>query len=152
MVAVIALLLPSCLNIRWSWVRDERYEPVRPDLLEAMAPGDDLETCLAALGAPLQLWEYAGDGMALAYASGVAYDLGFSISSGRSSGSFNFDSLDENLEGVVLVFDPELRLRWIRYGVLSELVPSDRRPPAAPADEPDSGAPSADDTRNEFPD
>ena len=50
------------------------------------------------------------------------------------------------------VFDPELRLRWIRYGVLSDLVRSGRRRPAAPSDEPDSGAPSADGTRNEFPD
>jgi hypothetical protein len=131
-----SLLLTGCLNINWS--RDGRLEPLPDDALAALAPGDALDACLAALGAPLYLWEYEGDGMALAFGGGEIRYLGMSLSfsvADNIDASFNFDAIDEQFEGVVLVFDSELRLRWIRRGLLGQLVQDGRRRSAAPADD-----------------
>jgi hypothetical protein len=120
-----------------SWERTEKLSRVPPEALEAINPGDPLDACLARLGAPLLLWEYGGDGMALAYGGGEVHEVGLSLSftiSDNVDASFNFDGVDEELEGVVLVFDPDLRLRWVRRGMLRELVRTGRRRPA-PIDE-----------------
>lgn len=121
----IALACTSCLS--GSWRREERFAPIREETVAQLAPGDSLGRCLELLGAPVRLWEVPGGGMALGYGSGVAHDIGLSIS--RSNASFNFDSLDQNFEGVVLMFSPDLELRWMGRGVLSELARSGRRRP-----------------------
>ena len=117
-----ALTLSSCLS--YSWSREEAMVPVAEDNLASLQSGASLEECLDELGAPLYLWEYRETGIVLAWGSSSRADHGFSLSvplSDNSSVSINFNNIDQKIEGVVLVFDEALELRWIRRGYLSEI-------------------------------
>ena len=119
---VSALTLSSCLS--YSWSREEAMVPVADENLAALQTGASLEECLDVLGAPLYLWEYRETGVALAWGSSSTGNHGFSLSiplSEKASGSVNFNNISQDIEGVVLVFNEELELRWIRRGYLSEL-------------------------------
>lgn len=112
--------------------------PVADAVLQQLQAGrDDLGSCLAALGAPQLVWEYAGSGAALAWAFGddSAWGLGVGYSFDEFSNvSFDFDSAALQLPGVVLWFDAGLRLeRWQR-GLLADLTAGLRRRRPAPPD------------------
>ncbi|MEW6071404.1 MAG: hypothetical protein AB1726_02260 [Planctomycetota bacterium] len=123
-------LLASCISVAWE--RDSRFAPPAPDAVAALRPGEaDLGVCLAALGAPLWVWEYRGDGVAIAY--GWLERRGWNASASLPVGdwyslSFDYTGVDEEMEGLVLFFDPDLRLVERREGLLRDLTAERRRP------------------------
>ncbi len=131
-IAAAAALLTSCARIQWS--RSSINEPVDAQLIETLAPDrDDLTACLAALGAPVRVWEAADGGVAMAYGWLDADDWGFSVSYSVArfvSASFSYGEVLTEGEGVVLVFDRDLILRDVRAGQFADIAaePGRRRP------------------------
>ena len=131
LLLLASLSLSGCVHLGWS--RGNVDEPISDEALGTLSPGEsDLTQCLASLGAPTLVWEYQGDGMALAYAWVDSGSWGFSASYSFSryapGVSFSFDSADDQRTGVVLMFDADLTLKTLKRGRLSELVPVNRRP------------------------
>ena len=135
---LLPLLCAGCVTGEWR--QDSRDEPFPALRVEALRPGTDtLRECLASLGAPHHVFEYAvaGDGasgMALVWISRDASGFGIDVSSGTDEvpGSFQFDSDDVELPACVLWFDRELLLERWRIGTVGELLRSRVRP--APVD------------------
>ena len=138
LVVSVALVLglESCIGV--SWRRRTFDVPIADASLAALAPGvSTLGECLDALGAPLYVWEYKGDGVALGYGWLKRSEVGVSASvpvAERFNASFSFDEIRSQLDGVVLFFGPELKLELVRRGYLREIAPAERRRPA-PVDE-----------------
>ncbi len=137
LLLLTSVCLPGCFSLGWS--RGNRDEPISNEALATLTPGEsDLTLCLATLGAPTVVWEYQGDGMALAYAWIDSESWGFSASYAFSryapSASFSYDSRDDQRMGVVLMFDADLTLKALKRGRLGELVPVNRRPAPLPED------------------
>lgn len=119
------------LQVTHSWVD----EPVPDEHLERLEPGvTDLARSLELLGAPRFVWEYDGDGMALAWGWIDQWAPGFTISynferfAPSARLSLSWDSLD--WMGVVLFFDSELLLERAERGYLSEIAVEGRPRPA----------------------
>ena len=135
--------------VQLSWNRVTRHSPVPRDALARLSsdPGhpSDLGECLAALGAPLWVWEHEIDGASGAVLAWGWFDersLGFSASVPITRGvsaSFDYDDADARMRGVVLFFDRDWRLVVLRTGLLRDLTGEVRRPPAVLDEEP-SGA------------
>jgi hypothetical protein len=123
-------LLTGCVT--GSWSRTNRFAPPDEGAVETLAPGQsDLGHCLAALGAPLWVWEYRGDGVALAY--GWLEDVGWGIIvsvplTEYYSASFDYRDRDSEMPGLVLLFDEGLTLRELRRGLLRDLTREVGRP------------------------
>lgn len=133
---LLPLLLASCVSFTWS--RDRRHEPPPEGAIETLVPGQStLAECLEALGAPLYLWEYKGDGAALAWGwtdenrKGVAVSIPLYE---QTSASFSYDSGREKLRGAVLLFDRDLVLEQVREGWLRDLERTLGRRRPAPAE------------------
>ena len=137
LLLVLPLVLSGCLSL--SWTRDRRQEPPPKGAIESLVPGQaTLTDCLAALGAPLYLWEYKGNGAALAWgwADEDRKGLTFSIPVyDQSTVSLSYDDGREKLRGAVLLFGDDLVLEQIRRGWLRNLDTdlSRRRPAPVPA-------------------
>lgn len=135
------LLLPGCIQLRWTARNTD--DVVSPVAMESMWPGTDtLQTALAKLGAPHYVWEYRGDGMALAWVHQEEEDLGLRVSYAVSRGpsaSFRFDDSQLDVPGAVLWFDGKLVLEKVRQGNLRDLTEELSRRPTA-IDEFDSDA------------
>lgn len=122
------LLLAGCVQL--TWLRANVEAPIDDNRLLQLQPDrSDLDDCLSALGAPHQVWESIG-GIVLAY--GWLDQAGWGVSLSYSferfvSASFRYDDDASDLNGVVLVFDHDLRLRSIRRGYLAEIT-ADLRP------------------------
>ena len=96
--------------------------------------------CLAALGAPLYVWEYKGDGAALAWGWSDENRKGISVSVPvyeQASASLSYDDGREKLNGAMLLFDRGLVLEDVRKGRLRDLQRDllRRRPAPVPADD-----------------
>ena len=135
-LAVLACLgaLSSCISLNWS--RDTRFEPPPRGALASLRPGEsDLARCLAVLGAPLYVAEHRVDGLALAYGwyESAAKGFGFSIPlARRTSASFDFDRIDADMKGCVLILDPDGKLTLVRKGRLRAITADlGRRRPAS---------------------
>lgn len=130
-LVVLALLaMPGCVSFALS--RSNFETPILEEDLAALVPGEaDLTLCLDRLGAPHLVWEYQGDGIAMAYAWFDGFGWGFTLSGGRfvpgARFSFDNDAVDQN--GVVLTFDNDLVLQRVRRGYLKDLVPRQRPAP-----------------------
>ena len=140
-VSLVALLisggLSGCLSLNWSG--GNLNEPITDATLSVLQPGEaDLTRCLAALGAPNLVWEYKGDGMALAYAwfdtGAWGFRASFAFSDNTPGASFSYDSAENLGNGVVLTFDESLTLETIQRGRLNELIPTKARPAPLPED------------------
>ncbi len=140
-VALTALalctVLCGCVSLNLS--RGNLNEPIADATLASLKPGEsDLTRCLTTLGAPNLVWEYKIDGVALAYAwvdsGGWGVSLSYSFNRYAPAASFNFDSRDDDRNGVVLFFDEGLILESVKRGRLGELLPINRRPAALPDD------------------
>ena len=129
---LLACLLPLTACVRIAYTARWQRQPLDTAVLIGLRAGtDNLETCLAALGAPVFVWEYRGSGVAIGY---VHSDTGdWSVQGSYSFGSFRSVSLGYGAEsidlpGVVLWFDESLRLIEYREGNLRDLTTGLRRP------------------------
>ena len=128
------LAMASCVTGEYRQVNIN--EPVDRARLHALQPGkDDLESCLAALGAPVDVREYdvAKDrhsGMALIWFWTEQVGWGAKASSviKDTSVSFEFDWTGTDLPGCVLWFDRDLKLESYREGLVGDLLQRQRRP------------------------
>ena len=136
---LLPLLLAGCVSV--SWTRDRRHEKPPREAILALEPGRaTLAERLATLGAPLYLWEYKGDGAALAWGWADVQSKGVSLSIPvyeQTSASFSYDDDRDKLRGVVLLFGPDLVLERVRKGWLRDLEGETRprRPAPVPASE-----------------
>ena len=123
-------LLAGCVS--GSWGRTNRHEPPSEEAIATRSPGESgLGQCLDALGAPLWVWEYRGDGVALAYGWLERVAWGFDVSvplTDYYSASFDYTDIDSEMPGLVLLFDGELTLRELRRGLLRDLILRAGRP------------------------
>lgn len=117
-----------------SYVRFRSDEPVPAAALDALAAGrDDLARCLQALGAPVEVREYRGDGMALIYSWQDENRWGFEFSMPLQdyvSANFEYDLGSLDRPGCVLLFGPDLVLESVRRGTLGAVLPTRTRPAA----------------------
>lgn len=141
LAACALLVFPGCIQLRWTARNID--DVVSPVAMDSMWPGTDtLQTALAKLGAPHYVWEYHGDGMALAWVHQEEEDIGLRVSYAVSRGpsaSFRFDDSQLDVPGAVLWFDGNLVLEKVRQGNLRDLTEDLSRRPAA-VDEVDSNA------------
>ncbi len=134
-LAILApLFLSGCITFVWS--RERRFEPLAMGALEGLEVGrTTLSECLLRLGAPLYVWEYKGDGAALAWGWSDEDEKRVAVSiplQERFSASFSYDSEIAKLRGAVLLFDRDLKLEQVREGWLRDLERGiGRRRPAA---------------------
>ena len=134
-LALCALASSGCLT--GGLYRSQAFEPVAPSTIAAMKPGaSTLDDALHALGAPLFVWEWRGDGAALAWGWRDLKRWGFSLSvpiDRGESASFSYDTLARDLPGAVLFFDGHDVLVEARQGRLSDIERETiRARPAAP--------------------
>ena len=116
-------LAPGCVAVRWT--RDARQSPP-PDQAEVvLVEGTTtLHEALATLGAPLGVYEYRQTGMALAWGwyRGDSKGLRVSVPVYQNvSASVDYTDSREGLEGMLLLFDQDLRLVSVRSGWLEDL-------------------------------
>jgi hypothetical protein len=132
------VFLPLCAGCATlTWQRESRNRPVPAEAVARLEAGKtELGECLALFGAPLWVWEDVEHGRpaaALAYGWFDARDFGFSVSfplTDYYSASYNFDRIDQRMQGLVLFFDEHWRLLSWRTGLLHDLTHEERRPPA----------------------
>jgi len=148
-------LLPSCVSFVWSRQMDDR--PMRDGALVGLEPGATrLEACLDRLGAPLYVWEYKGNGAALAWghADHDTKRISISLPLERARPSFSYGDIDANVRGAVLLFDGDFVLEQVKEGYLrtiagelrkkarpapAESSEADASPDASPAPPPPGG-------------
>jgi hypothetical protein len=132
LAALIALgLCTSCLS--FSYERNLAFEPVPTAAVEALKVGEtDIGEVLARLGAPLYVWEGVGDAVVLAYGHQKNSEWGVRVSVplDQTSISGSFDDIARRIEGWVLVFGADDKLKVSRAGLLRDLRSEGRRPPA----------------------
>ena len=120
---LVLLLLGSCIS--GNYTRFSRNEPVRDQDMAKLQPGvSDLGACLAALGAPTRVWEAGKGRIALAYTWLGQGDWGVSASYSITqfvSVRLSYDSVEVLTQGLVLIFDQELRLVSMERGLLSQI-------------------------------
>jgi len=134
---LLALAASSASCVSFTWERDTRYEPVPAQALGQLRAGEsDLGHCLAALGAPLWVWEHPEGGrggavLAYGWFEQRAFKMRVQVPLGqRASGSLDYDRSDARLHGLVLFFDADWKLlRW-QSGLLRDLAREARRPSA----------------------
>lgn len=123
----------SCITATWR--RVSRYEPPDESSIDRLRPDEDaLDDCLAAFGAPLWVWEWRGDGLAMAYGWLERRDWSVNASlplTDYASVSFDYAAANEEMLGLVLFFDEQLVLHEVRRGMLRDLAAE--RPPLRPA-------------------
>jgi hypothetical protein len=132
----MGLLLPACVHVDW----DVRHveDPIPDGALAQLEPGkDDLGRCLQVLGAPHFVWEYRGEGAALAWvsldSSTFSFDISYTFEHWAPT-SFSYENGAANLPGVVLWFGPDLVLERWRRGRMRDLTSGLHHRPAEPDD------------------
>ena len=124
-------VLPSCASV--NWISNSSNEPIADAEFAALEPGTaDLGACLGRLGAPNLVWEYRGNGLAMAYGwldgGGWGFSVSYSFDRFAPSARFSYDSDAVEGDGVVMWFDENLVLERVQRGRLRDLVPDRRRP------------------------
>ncbi|MCR9243420.1 MAG: hypothetical protein NXI31_00205 [bacterium] len=124
----VAAVAPSCIG----YIRSRVNEPVPTQVLTSLRIGqDDLGACLAALGAPVHVFEYDGDGMVLLWSWQDIDDWSLDVSvpvTEFANAEFELDLTATERLGCVLWFGPDLVLSGWRRGQLGDLV-TVRQPP-----------------------
>ena len=121
---LFTLALSSC--VQWTWDRVSREVPLGAEALAGLEVGrDDLESCLARLGAPhLVLEDEEGDGAILVYVRETRTQTGLRLSvplSDYASADFDYDRFHTRTPGAMLFFDADWRLVEVREGALRDL-------------------------------
>ncbi len=130
----LLLLLPllgGCLSVSYNYSRVNVHEPVEDGSFQNLfqqyldqSTGVELQHCMDSLGAPNLVWE-SPKGLALAYVWQDQSSWGFNISYSFErfiSARFDFSNLDQNLNGLVLLFDDGLQLLELRRGYISQII------------------------------
>ncbi len=129
------LALPSCVSFNYSRLSLNEPRPiiVAQELADKSA---ELQVCLDALGAPLEIWETA-DGFAATYGwiDQAGWSFTASISVRAVPVRFNYVSESRDLFGIVLLFSDDAKLRLARSGYLSEITADLRRRPPQPVED-----------------
>ena len=119
-------LTSSCLRVQWE--RVSRFSPVEDTTVAELQVGTStLHDCLERLGAPLWVREASaegGNGAVCAWGWFEADDVGVRISYAFQrfvSASFDYRRINEGMEGLVGVFDPDWRLVTLERGLLRDL-------------------------------
>jgi hypothetical protein len=135
LIALLAALPFTSACVTFKWEREMRDVAHANDAIDALHPGEaTLSQCLEELGAPLYVWEYKRDGMALAWGWLDNDQKGFTVSvpvAEQLSASFRYDRIDARMRGVVLLFGEDLTLELAQRGYLRDLsLAYQRRRPA----------------------
>jgi hypothetical protein len=127
-------LLSSCVS--FVWTRERLFDKTPKQALEELEIGKStMSDCLARLGAPLYVWEYKGDGAALAWGFSNEDSKRIAVTiplQTRWSPSFSYANGDAKLRGPVLFFDKTLVLEEMKTGCLRDLRLQTRVRPAPP--------------------
>ncbi|MBK7644849.1 MAG: hypothetical protein IPJ19_17710 [Planctomycetes bacterium] len=135
-----ALGCGSCLT--GGYYRTQMFGPVAHEQVVGLVPGKaTLDDALKQLGAPLYVWEWKGEGTALAWGWRNQARWGFALSvpvGGRNSASFSYDKIALDLPGAVLFFESDGVLVESREGQLADIQAqtSVKRPAAVPENAP----------------
>jgi hypothetical protein len=124
-------LCTGCVSVAWE--RHCAFEPVCTEDVEALKVGEsDINETLSKLGAPLYVWEGVGNAVVLAYGHQRNKEWGVrvSIPFDQTSVSGSYDDVAARIEGWVLVFGPDDKLKVSRAGLLRDLRSEGRAPPA----------------------
>lgn len=139
-LASCAWLGAGCVS--FTFRRETRETPVRNTDLQSVEVGrTSFGDVLTRFGAPLSVWEYKGDGTALAYGALRDNQRGVRVSVSvvrELSASVDYSESDARLRGVVFLFDADGSLEQWRRGLLADIraETSSRRPaPIEPRDE-----------------
>lgn len=135
---LLALVSGGCIS--GGYYRAQAFEPVKQVQFAALPPGvATLDDALRTLGAPVYVWEWKQDGIALAWGWRNLARWGFSVSvplTHNDSASFSYDRLSNDLPGAVLFFDRDDKLVEARQGLLADIrTETARARPAAPEEE-----------------
>jgi hypothetical protein len=134
------LALGCCGCITGGYYRQQLFAPVAHETVASLEIGKStLAEALHALGAPLLVWEWKGEGAALAWGWSDAARWGFAVSvpvsNSSSATAFSWDSVASNLPGAVLFFGPDDVLLEAREGRLADIRAETMQPrPAPPAE------------------
>lgn len=125
----VAGLVSGCLSVRWT--RIETNRPIAEEHYAGLGAGHaTLDDALDALGAPLFVRELPHNGVLCAWGWEHGRNFGLTLEVPVSSDlglSFDYDDRNNNLTGVVLMFDGDLVLTGIQRGRLALLL--DAMPP-----------------------
>ncbi len=135
-----AALAPLSGCVTGSYSHASVDEPIAAERFAALQPGTStLAGCLAELGAPNRVFEYAvaadgAAGMALLWFWRDASGWGIEVSgfTDDAPGSVSIDRLAAELPGGMLWFGSDLVLERWRLGKVGELAPARRRASAPP--------------------
>lgn len=123
--ALLLVLLAGC--VRFNYGRTSIDEPIADETVAGLAKGDDLATCLDALGPPRLVWKDPR-GIWLAYIwineRGPSVSVSAPTDGLIPSPSVSYSFTKRRGRGVVLLFDDELKLVFARRG-LTDLPPED---------------------------
>jgi hypothetical protein len=135
LAAGLLALSSGCLS--FAWTHDHTFRPLRKDALVDLEEGTTtLTTCLDRLGAPLYVWEYKGDGAAIAWGFGDndSKRIAWTIPLQRARPTISFGTIDAKLRGAVLLFDRDLVLEEVKQGYLRDLAKELQRKRPAPVE------------------
>ena len=134
LVLMLVLVLPGCVKLDFFWI--QRFEPVREEVTAKLTSNrPELQECMDVLGAPHRVWE-SRDGVALSYAWlnkfywKISVDVYFTSTDADGQTLFSYDQANDGYEGAVLVFDDELRLKYVRHGLLADIARDLKKRPA----------------------
>jgi hypothetical protein len=134
---LLVLLCGGCIS--GGYARMQVFTPIAPARIAALEPGKStLAEVLAEFGAPVFVWEWKGDGAALAWGWSATDRWGFAINvpvADRNATAYSFDKLASDLPGAVLFFGPDDVLIEARVGRLSEIRAETAQPRPAPPPE-----------------
>jgi hypothetical protein len=115
--------LSGCVS--FVWTRDRSFQKPPEGALDGLEIGKStMSDCLERLGAPLYVWEYKGDGAALAWGSADEDSKRVAITiplQTRWQPSFSYADADARLRGPVLFFDKTFVLEGFQTGCLRDV-------------------------------
>ncbi len=119
----MALCTSSCVSFRYERDIIER-EPVAAVVAGLEVGTADLEAVLAALGAPVDVWEGANGNPVLSYGGLRSSEWNVDVSvpiADNGSASLSYTDTTAKTRGTVFVFGTDLRLEIVRSGLLGDL-------------------------------
>lgn|GEM_PF-2053838 len=142
LIVSVALCASSCVSFQFQ--RDIVESEPRAVVVDGLLAGStDLEDVLAALGAPIDVWEGANGNPVLAYGGLRSREWNVDVSVpvvDNGSASFSYTDTTAKTRGTVFVFDADARLQIVRSGLLGDLRQAFARRRPASIDDDDGGA------------